>query len=685
MSKMPAKTREKYLRLRRNGIRQGAAADECKISRSSAHRLDMMLEGTGTHSLKQAMSLESNPPKAWDDLTPLAQDCLRDFGLFCQTFFVRDTPPWRSDAARKILDLVQDPDQTYGVFNAPSGAGKSTLMMDVILWLISGGGTCDPAFGRSLRFMYGHGVFEKAVHSVELLRRTLESPKPFYNQKTRETAPHSLLEVFGRYKPSPSDGDLDVMWQQSQFVVAGMSDAPVWNKEPTVQAISYGATFLNERADVIILDDVVTPKNVGDPEALGWLETSPESRMEPAGTLLLVGQRLAGDDLYGQVLDRTWTPDEDEDPVPAYQHVVYRAHDDDVCDGSHRQADLEGNGCLLDARRLPWRKLAREQAKGTYAAMYQQSPESSSDLGIIDPAWINGTVDSSGLEAIGNLDRDRAFWEPVAKLDKTPLITYLTIDPAEGGRQPNSSWWALEVWQVDPTNRVRFLLYGTRGRWTISEILSYDESVSVLGGPATGRSESGGFSGVLEDIVFKAASVGARLSAMVIEQNAARTFLDQRDFDLWRRNRWPDLKVIPFQTGSNRNDPITGVVPLLQDAYRNGTARWPYKTHRSVDALNYLGTKMAELTHVRPKSNDTVMAEWVGAASLDDIIVAGARQVTRPTMPDLPRYLKNRQREIPIDRDGRDEVTDWAREHKAEQLPADHPARQRETFIPGLS
>ncbi len=604
------------LKSRDLGLSMTETARRAGVSVSTVHRVWHAIP-PGTES----KALADNPPKPWDQLEPLAQECLVDFATFCRVVFARDIPPWRADAARRVLDLVLDPVDRYGVLNAPSGSGKTTLMLDVIAWLLAGGGSRDPGFGRSLRIMYGHGVYEKAVHGVELLRTVLASSAPYYDHKKKAHAERSMVDLFGRFRPV--DGDPDTTWRRDKFVVASLEDEPVFNKEPSIQAISYGSTFLNERADFIVLDDVVTPKNVGDPGALEWLNQNPESRLEPGGTLLLVGQRLAGDDLYGDVLARTWDPDDDGDAVPVYAHVAYPAHHEPTCDadsgGNHRQWDLKADGCLLDARRLPWRKLQHEAAKPTYAAMFQQAPEDTTAGGLVDIAWIHGGPDATGWVSEGSLDRSRSMWEPVATEDGRQLVTYLSIDPAEGGIASNASWWAFEVWQVDPTNKTRFLTYGTRGQWDIQQVLDFRDGV---------------FTGVLEDIMFKAATIGCRVSSVVIEQNAAHTFLQQRDFQEWRA-KWRDVTVIPFQTGKNKRDPVIGLHALLPSAYRQGLVRLPYRS--DVQALNYLRVKIDELTRVRPKNTDTVMADWIGLASLDKVIAAGTQPSAQPIIPGATR------------------------------------------------
>ena len=675
---------EQYDSLRSLGLTQAEACRKTGIPPPTASRHDHQLSG-GVRSVKAKLQAEHNPPKAFSDLSDVGKRALESFELFGQVFFALRVPAWWRITAEALVSDVMSPEETQRLVHAASGSGKTTMLETLVLWLISGGGSLDPAYGRSLRVMFAGPTLAKAIRSVDRLRRIVDDPRPFYDFKQRRGAEHSLLEVFGRYRPSPSEGDDESAWRQDSFTVAQLAEHGLFAKDPTLVAYSIGASPLSSRLDLAIVDDPALMRTIGDEDLVEKFRAEFESRVEPEGALFVVGQRLHAADLYGSLGSQTWTDDDGVDH-PAYATISFPAHRDDACNGQHVEWDGT-DACLLDAVRLPWTKLLKEQAKPTYGAVYQQDPQATSDLGIADRSWIFGGVDSFGVEAIGCVDRDRAFWES-ALVSGRPA-TYVSVDLAEGGKQSNSSWTAIELWTLDVETKVRYLLYGVRGRWTTSELLRHEESVSILGGPTTGRSDHGGFSGVLEDVVRQSASIGSRVSALVIEANSARGLIDHEDFQEWLRSRWTDLTLITPTTGVNRNDPVSGVNALLANSYRNGTARWPYQAGGSVDALDYLKVKARELTHPRPHTQDTVMSEWIGAISMDEIILAGSRSVTRPTLPDkdLPPYLRRQRYEGAIDRNGRESPTPEAKERGLEQLPFDHPARQHESYMPtaGLS
>ena len=92
--------------------------------------------------------------------------------------------------------------------------------------------------------------------------------------------------------------------------------------------------------------------------------------------LLLCGQRLSADDLYRNRLDISFNDDAGQ-MRRRYQHIVFPAHHDASCDSEHRQWDgghEVGAGCLLDAKRLPWRELQaqRESNPRRFRTLMQQ-------------------------------------------------------------------------------------------------------------------------------------------------------------------------------------------------------------------------------------------------------------------------------------------------------------------------
>ena len=73
-------------------------------------------------------------------------------------------------------------------------------------------------------------------------------------------------------------------------------------KDPTVQALGIGGQITGARSNLIILDDVVTTSNAHEWEKqLLWLQRDVVTRLGDNGKLLIVGTRIAANDLYREI------------------------------------------------------------------------------------------------------------------------------------------------------------------------------------------------------------------------------------------------------------------------------------------------------------------------------------------------------------------------------------------------
>lgn len=612
-----------------------AAAAKLGFSKHWGHDRDKKRRALGMSSAKRTERklTIAPPPKAWDELTSDGQELLRDFNLFRTEVFLRDPVPWATDAANRTVEWLLEPDDVFGVMSEPPGSGKSTLFThDLVCWLLCGGGALDPAFGRSLRIMIGSHALNVSTDYVRRIRATLEDPNPFWNRDRREMGKVSLVETFGRFKPDATFGD-EIMWSSERILVAQVGGR-IYEKEPTVFAAAIKARYIGQRANLCIWDDPVDPKSLRlqSPERTQEIaedfEDEAESRCEPGGCFLVVGQRLGPNDLYRSRMDATY-PDENGDEVPKYRQIVYPAHNEATCENGGklgpkcRQWDAEEDGCLLDAKRLGWKRLLMKAAQGNFRTVYQQEDANPEDL-LVQPAWIYGGKDFDGFDAPGCLDHDRTFWEWPAG----DLITYACVDPSA------SNYWAIEVKAYNPHTNFRYLIYGVRKKMragTANGFLDYD--------PETRQHV-----GAMEEIQRKSGELGNPIQVWVIEANAAHQYLHQTfAYELWRK-RWPLVSVIPHVTGRNKNDPEYGVDAALGMVYRQGLTRLPYA--KDVTLRNYLNIKIKELTtYPQYPTDDTIMADWFGENRIRDIMQA-ARRLQKYNMgktdPTMPTYVQAR-------------------------------------------
>jgi hypothetical protein len=73
-------------------------------------------------------------------------------------------------------------------------------------------------------------------------------------------------------------------------------------KDPTIQALGMGGQIYGARADLIILDDCITGANAHEWEKqIKWLQQEVITRLGKNGKLLIVGTRIASNDLYREL------------------------------------------------------------------------------------------------------------------------------------------------------------------------------------------------------------------------------------------------------------------------------------------------------------------------------------------------------------------------------------------------
>lgn len=576
-------------------------------------------------------------PKRFDELDGGVKDCLSDFSLFEESFFAYRPVPWRRDAAMRVAEMLLDPtpDKHYVVINTPPGAGKTSLFTFIIpVWLIVGGGSQNPELGRAIRILLGHAAKTTAEHYVQRIKRVLESPRSFsyfdkFDQK-RHKADLGLIKEFGRFKPERALGEPS-LWKGNEFTVVQLADIDLAEKEPTCQAASYDSEFLGERVDYSPWDDLVNRKTAMNADAAEkmaeWHDDYPETRIEEGGVHAVIGQRLSPLDLYRHNLNKKF--ERDGEMIRKYDHIVYPAHHEATCDGDHRQWDPKtGDGCLLDAQRLPWKgDLETRQSDPRYRTVYQQEDADPADV-LVQEVWLDGGRDQWGYPAPGCYDRERGFMEWPKQ---GPLIDYVLVDPSV------ANWWAVEWWALDPETMQRFLIWGSRRRMQAGGhegFLDWDNKDQK-------------HVGLMEKLQYNSGELGHPIRMWVVEANAAHKYLFQSNhFDSWRR-KWANVRVEPHDTQRNKTDDDFGIEGLIPMPYKQGLKRLPRKSG-DIESLNYLRHKIHELTkwpHVQ--TEDTVMADWFGELWLP-VIKELSKPLDREVDIDLPDYVLDQQEWISV-------------------------------------
>jgi hypothetical protein len=611
------------------------AAERCGFSMATASRLIKGLRESSAVDERRTSSDLPNP-KSWDELSTDARDALRDIHVFRELFGARRRQVWVYDAAMRVVDALADETQrTFLDINVFPGAGKTFLCMDVGAWLVAGGGFCDPRRGRALRIMYGSEVMRTATHMVNAVRNFLTLRRPYYDMDQDRSALLVMAEEYGRFRPLRGY-DPDTQWTAAQFVVAQMAEMELYEKEPTIQAASFKSGFLGERVNVAFWDDIATTKNSLTPDAAEavnvFFANEAERRPEPGGVLALVGQRLTPIDLHRKRLDVRR-----RDGTPLYQHIIYPAHHDALCDGNHRQWEGRyevGAGCMTDEWRLPVADWDAVSEGANYRTVFQQE-DADPEAVLVQPAWLYGETDLDGFESPGCYDEHREFGRHPGK-EVGALIEYATVDPSP------TQYWAIEWWAYQPKSRFNYLIWGERRKMAAGKLLDWNNADQV-------------FTGLMEEIQMASVIDGHPIRCWVLEVNVAQRFLlEFEHYRRWRR-RWPDVAVIKHQTQMNKLDPRYGT-SILSSRYKTGFKRLPNMAGTGVEGRNFMRVLAKELTsYPFAETDDTVLADWMGEFNLPRIVAAARRQPGEGVVAkmNLPPYLARQRHEIALASGGR--------------------------------
>ena len=572
-----------YYNLRKRGYAMARAAREAGIGRTTAwaHEKDRPHRGEDIKRKREESKVPD--PIPLEELEGPAKRAVEDFGFFREYYLGRETKPWQEDAAYKVVEFLASPEEDYVVINVPPGSGKSTTFThDIPAWLIMR--------NRAIRCMIGSRTAKQAQAYTMRLKRTFERPTP------AEGAKGVMSLDFGRFKPEERD-----LWRGDEFIVEQFGGVLIGEKEPTVKAAAQETGFLGGRFDFVIWDDLVDNKNTRTEEAREalreWYALEAETRLEPGGVFILQGQRIGPEDLYRHALDMRagGVDDEDEDEdgdgevadrPRKYKHIIYPAHFDDDCKGLHSRTDPAWpEGCLLDPKRLSWKRLqtAKENDPRRYRITYQQEDVDPSDQ-LIPEIYLTGG-EQNGVVYPGCYDRDRGPNEIPEGL-VGPVLSVISADPSP------TKWWSVQWWLYDAASEQRFLIDHVRRPMDANQFLDFIPRV--------------GYTGLLHDWVNRARDLGAPIQYVIVERNAAQRFMLQYQFvHDWTVKQ--GVLLVPHDTHSNKTDPEFGV-QMIASAYRHGRVRLPYKWPYGRDVTKPLADELQKWPD--GATEDCVMANW---------------------------------------------------------------------------
>lgn len=599
---------EKYFTHRNAGIGVEQAAAKARLSPSTAYRFERGDPSSG--GLEAAAVLGISMVAGNVVAQPLSQEAqraLEDFAFFRLRYFGRKSTPWQERAAYEILRAHESGEREYIVMNEPPGSGKSTLFTcDIPCWLI--------AKDRTIRIQIGSRTERQARMYVSRIKRALERDAPMraaaddLAKGVAFDADACLQDDFGAFKP---EGRSDI-WRAEALVVRQLDGVQLDDKEQTVSAWGQDSGFLGGRYDVVIWDDLVDKKNMKSDESREsikeWWDGEAETRLEPGGLLLLQGQRIKSNDLYRYCLDKR-----NIDETPKYRHVVYKAHNEEICNGQHDAITKPWpESCLLDPHRLPWRHLEtlKHNNPRSFEIMYQQQD---GDIvgGLVDPMWITGGVDADGYGAPGCLDKQRTMLDPPENLLDGAGWSFITVDPSP------TEWWGIIWWLYDPESGNRYIIDIHKRRLNPEQFLSMDL-------------DSREFSGLVEDMYREAIHLRIPISHIIVEVNAAqRWLLSQPHVQRW--SAVTGIAFVPHTTSVNKADPKYGL-ESIGDLFRQGRIRIPWGDLTSRQKSQHL---IEEATRYPDyDTTDLIMSTWFGKLAVENHYTPrreGMYQMSRPS------------------------------------------------------
>ncbi len=561
----------RYLALVADGMPKKRAALEVGVSESTASRWARKHGLVG--EVRGATPKNDVPPAPipYEKLSEQARAALEDPALFARTYLELELGPWARDAMLTLLELYHSGDDEFVNLNAPPGVGKSTAVTYAfVAWFV----TRERAMGLEPTISLGHDVWTKATWYVKRLRTTFT-----HNAK--------LIRDFGRFRPESRIA----AWSVEELLIEPLNWQLLREKEPTISAASYDAGVLSGRYKLIIWDDLVSKRNSRLPEARemlkDWWQQEAETRLNAGGLLVLSNARYGPEDLSATVMEDVDEDDLDEagEARPIYRKLAYRAHYEELCPSTEHVGPWP-NGCLLDPKFAPYKRIHREQIKneGRFRLVWQQ--EDSDPVGFLaQKAWFEGGQDRLGVLRVGCFDRERRFGQN-PRPDETPGVSAVTVDPS------SAHWWGIEHWVAYPDG-IQYLVQGLRAALKAPELLYI--------GP-----NGVGWQGVLEDYWAASLAAGVPFTYVIVEKNAQQKWLTQYPFvNEWSMAR--QVAIVPHETNWNKGDEDLGV-EMLRPLYEFGRARLPYAGHLEQVFADQFRKEACSWPEGR--TNDLIVSHW---------------------------------------------------------------------------
>jgi hypothetical protein len=295
-----------------------------------------------------------------------------------------------------------------------------------------------PEHAKSTVITVNYSTYRIALNPnirIIVVSKTLNKAREFvYAIKQRLSHPR-WLKLQTAYGPDGGwKGDADT-WRTDTVYLGGDARNSS-EKDPTLQALGMGGQIYGARADLIILDDCITTANAHEWEQqINWLQKEVITRLGKNGKLLVVGTRIAANDLYKELRNpKHWSgghtpftymgmPAVLEYAEEPKDWTTLWAESDVPWDGDNDSPKENGFFPKWDGETLFKRR--SEVTPSTWALVYQQ--EDIQEDSIFPPALVAGST--NGARKKGILQRG-AVGHPT----QIETHTVIGFDPAMGDK-----------------------------------------------------------------------------------------------------------------------------------------------------------------------------------------------------------------------------------------------------------
>lgn len=550
------------------------------------------------------------------------------FAEFAETYMKQKVWPHQQN----MVDVIEgrDPEWLHpSMVWEPGTRRGSRLMINI-----------PPNHAKSMTVTINYVTYRLAKDpnlKVMIVSKTQDQAKKFlYAIKQRMTHPRYADFQLGFGPPEGWRASAD-QWSATKVYLGG--DSQDGSKDPNIEAVGMGGQIYGNRADLIILDDVVTLANAGAWQSqMDWIRQEVASRLGD-GQLLVVGTRVAPVDLYRELRN----PDHYTDGMVPWSYLsmpaVLRYADEEadwetlwpVTDEPMSDADeqvTEGVWPRWTGARLA--QVRNEVGASKWSLVYQQ--QDVEENATFDATAVRGSI--QGLRKAGPLN-------PILNGHPDNVAGFHTIcamDPAIAGD------CAAVALSVDRQSGKRYVL-----------------DMRVISSPTPAQ-----IRGMIEEFteVYQP-------SEWVIEENAFQGYLSQdENLRSYLANKGVVLK--PHHTGSNKMDPDFGVASMsglfgtvaqdpktgLRKHQDDNLIELPSTQAPGVRLLIEQLVSWSPAVKTKHRKQDTVMALWFAELSARRV-VNNANKHKVWHMPNSMLSERDRQRQVVINLD------EWAEEQLA--------------------